>query len=264
MGCLSLFLHARQIDRRVFPSSVNLKVELIAFTFVDAVQTRTLNRADMHKGIRLAIIAHEKAEPFGCVEEFNGASDTFTGQLTLGRAGLLHGDHLANDLQILRRDFPAAINKVEFQLLTFGQAFKARALNGADVNEHIFAAGFLLNKAKAFLAVKELNSAFAGADNLRGHTIATAATSAAAAATESTTVSAAAISAAIATAAVAAAVTTAAAITTAITATKAAAIVSITGRRKAIIAAAEGVKAVFAESVALVPAAPTSSIVTHI
>jgi hypothetical protein len=172
-------------------------------------------------------------------------------------------------LQVLRRNLAAAINEVEFKLLPFGQTFKARTLDGADVDEHVLAAAFLCDETKAFLAVEELDDAFAGANDLRGHTVETAASSAAtgttapavtAAATVAIT-TAAAIAAATTTGATAPAVT--AATTAAVTVTAAAIIAKIRRRRKSITAVAERIETVFTESVALVPSAATSSIVTH-
>ena len=46
----------------------------------------------------------------------------------------------------------------EVDLLAFGEAGKARALDGADVYEHIVAAVVRLDKPEAFLAVEPLHS----------------------------------------------------------------------------------------------------------
>jgi hypothetical protein len=127
------------------------------------------------------------------------------------------------------------------------------------VYEHVFAASFLLDKAKAFLAIEELHRSFAGADNLSGHAVETAA------ATATATRAAAAIAATVATTeSIAAAVTAATAIAVTSAETVATAIIiEITGGRESVHAAAKRIKTVLAESVALVPAAPTASIVTH-
>jgi hypothetical protein len=45
------------------------------------------------------------------------------------------------------------------KLLTFSQAGKSRAFDGADVNEHIVSAIVGLNKAKTLLAIEPLNCA---------------------------------------------------------------------------------------------------------
>jgi hypothetical protein len=124
------------------------------------------------------------------------------------------------------------------------------------VHEHIFAAGFLLDEAEAFLRVEEFHHAFAGADNLRGHAVEPAAASAAAGAARA------------AGATRAAAKAAAIAKTTAIAAAKAAAIISgaliaeAAGRCE-ISAAAERIEAVFAEAVTFVFAAAAPPIVTH-
>ncbi len=223
----------------------------------------------MHECIGLAIVAHEEAKAFHRVEELYRPGRLFAGQLALGRAACgRRCDHFADNLQVLRRNLPAAIDEVEFELLPFGKAFQTGTLNRADVNENVFAASFLLDEAEAFLAVEELDRAFARANDLCRHAVEPAATTAAAGTTPT-----------------ARAATKAATITTAITATEAVSTASMTiaaaitiaaakavtttiiaeipGRRKSVAATTKRIETVLAESVALVPAAPTSPIVTH-
>jgi hypothetical protein len=138
------------------------------------------------------------------------------------------------------------------------------------VHEHIFAAVFTLDEAKALLAVEELDDALALANDLSRHTAAsttatgpTAGAAEAAATTTGSTAAEAATAASPITAAEATAVTTAEATTTA---TEAA---TITAEAAAITAAkaitCERIETLFAKSVALVPAlAATPSIKTHI
>ena len=171
------------------------------------------------------------------------------GQLAPRRAAaLLNSDHFTDDLQVLCGDLSAAIDKVEFELLTFRQAFETSALDCADVHEHILAATFLLDEAEAFLAIEELYRTLAGTDDLCGHAAETAAASAAARATTTR----AALSPYLSFSGHA----TAKAIATTIVAI-------ITGRRKSFHPTTKRIETVLAESVALVPAAPTSPIVTH-
>jgi hypothetical protein len=262
----------REVDRRVLPSSINFDVELKPVTFLQIAHSRTLNRADVHECVGLPVIASDEAEAFHRVEELDRAGGLFAGQLTLRRfRALFDSDHIANHLKIGCRDFPAAINQVEFQLLTLGQPFQAGALDSADVDKHVLTAAFLLDEAEAFLAVEELHNALAGADDLRGHpaAITTAAAAAAraaeaaptAAAAAAVTTTAATAAEASAPAAIAAATTAAAAVTAAITAAEAA---PVTTKAATATTAAERIEALFAETVTLVAApAATSSIETH-
>jgi hypothetical protein len=211
----------------------------------------------------LAIIAHKETEALHRIEEFDGAGCFIACQLTLGWScvGFLNFNHVANNLKILCGNFPAAINQIELEFLTFSETFKPSTLNRADVDEYVLTTGFLLNKAEAFLAVKEFDCAFASADDLSGHTVETAAsasaTTAAARATAPTTEWAATETAAI-TIAAAKTVTTASA-AEAISAT----IISEVARGWKTISAAKWIEAILAETVALILAAPTSPIVTH-
>lgn len=221
----------------------------------------------MHESIGLAIITGDEAKALHAVKELDRAGCAFTGQLTLRRfRALFDSDHIAHDHQVTGRNLAAAIHQGEFQLLAFSKAFQPGALNRADVHKHIFAAFITLNEAKTLLAIEELYSSLALANDLGGHAAASAAaastaawaaeaatTAAAARATEATAIAAA--EAATITAAETAAVTAA----EAITATAAKTIATATA------ASHEGIKAAFvSETVALVTApAATSSIKTH-
>ena len=266
-------------------SSIDFEVEFKLVTFVQFTHARAFDRTDVNERIRLPVFARDKAEALHRVEELDRAHGFFACQLPLrrGRFGS-NRDHVADNLQIGRRNLSAAIDQVELQLLTLGQTFKASAFDCADVHEHIFPAVFTLNEAKAFLGVEEFYDTLASADDLGRHTAAaTCATAAAAwtakaatataraakAATAASTIAAAKATAACTIAAAkAAAITTAtatteAATTTAATAAEAATIIAST----AATAAAEttvGVEvAVFAETVALVASATPPSVKTH-
>jgi hypothetical protein len=119
------------------------------------------------------------------------------------------------------------------------------------MHEDIFAASFLLNEAKALLAIKELHSSLAGADNLGGHTAETA--TAASATTRATAAAAESITAARAAIIAKPAATTA----------KPILLTKIVAWWKRITAAAKWIEAIFTEPVALVPSAAAPSIVTH-
>jgi hypothetical protein len=128
------------------------------------------------------------------------------------------------------------------------------------VNEDVFSATFLLDEAEALLAVEELYRTLAGPDDLCGHAAETAAaaaaraTRAATAATRTTT------------AETVAAATAAEAITaTAKPVAAAETIIAEVARgRETVIPATKRIETIFAETVALVAAAPASPIVTHI
>jgi hypothetical protein len=136
------------------------------------------------------------------------------------------------------------------------------------MDEHVLPAGFLLDETEAFLAVEELDRALAGSDDLGGHateagaTAATAWAPASAAATIATAAEAIATAAEPVSAASATVPITAEIIPAAAEAITAAIISEVAWRRESV-TATERIESVFAESVALVPAAPTSSIVTH-
>jgi hypothetical protein len=139
------------------------------------------------------------------------------------------------------------------------------------VDEHVLAAVFALNEAKALLGVEELDGALALANDLRRHpaaaitTTAARAAEAAAAATRGAA-EAAAITAAAEAATITAAETTATAATAeAITAAaEAAAITAAATAAKAVATTSEGIETFFAEPVALVSApAATPSVKTH-
>ena len=241
-------------------SSIDFEIELQPVAFVQLAQARTFDRADVHKGIGLAVITGDEAKALHRVEELDGAGGLFAGQLALRRGGLCRGrDHIADNLQIGRGNLAAAINQVEFQRLTFGQTFKAGTLDRADVDEHVFAAIFALNEAEALLGIEEFDDALTLANDLSRHAASTAAAGATRAA-EAATITAAKTA---TTAATAKAITaTAKAITAtakAITATA-----ETISTAEPVSTAAKRIETLFAKSVALVSApAATPSIKTH-
>lgn len=233
----------------MFASSVDFDIELQLIAFVQFAHARAFHCTDVHERVRLAVITGDEAKALHGVEELHGAAGAFAGQLTLRSCrARFYRNNIANNLQVGSRNLSAAINQVEFELLSFSKAFKASAFNCADVNEHIFAAVFTLNEAEALLAVEKLYNAFAGADNLSRHSAATAATAAAATGTTEATATRAAITAAETTA-----ITEATPATAEIIATETAA------------ATAVGIETFFAETVPLIAsAAPPPSVKTHI
>lgn len=255
-------LNGHEVDRRVLASSVHFEIEFEPLAFVDALQAGPLYRADMDKRVGLSVITHQEAKAFHRIEELDCARGFFACEFTLRRRGaLFHSDDITDHLNVLGRNLAAAVDQVEFQLLTFRETFKSSTLDRADVNEHIFTAGFLLDKAKTLLAIEEFHGAFASANDLRRHTVETA--------TAATTAAARAITMAASWAATKAVAATAAeTVSTASAAVAiAAAIISTTEivarGRKSTFTAAEWIEAVLAESVALVTSTATSSIVPH-
>lgn len=260
-------LYGSQVDRRVLPAPVDLEIEFVTIALVDSRQARALDRADMDEGIGLAVIANDEAESLHRIEELDRSGRLLSGQLALrgtaaiapiAATAIVHGNDIADDLEILRRNLATAIDKVEFEFLTFGKTLQPGAFNGADMDEDIFTATVLLDEAEAFLRIEELDGSLAGADNLCGHAVESASTtrSAAAAAAESTTtISAAAESVTTSAESIAAA----AAAESVIAATR-----IVAAAETVVSAPAEGIETFFAESVTLVPAAaPAPFVVTH-
>lgn len=253
-------MNGHKIDRRVFASSINLEVELEPFAFVNALQARTFNRTDVHESIGLTIVARQEAEALHRVEELDRSGRFFAGQFTLRRtATRLHFDYVTDNLEILSRHLAATVDEVELKLLPFGETFEAGTLHGTDVNKDIFATSFLLDKAEAFLAVEKLDRSFAGTNDLSGHAVETAATTAAAARAAGATTAGAAAAEPVTTATEA--ITAAGA--TVIIETTASATAEIVARGHAVHPAAKWIETLFAKSVALVPAAAAPSVVTH-
>ncbi len=263
-------LSGRQVDRRVLAPPIDLEIELELVALVQFTHARAFNRADVHEGIRLAIITRDEAKALHGVEELHGAGGLFASQLALRRSRLgSDSNHVTNDLQIGRRDLAAAINEVEFQLLAFRKPFKARTLNRADVDEHVLTTVFALDESETLLGIEELHDALAGADNLCRHA---AACAAAGAAEATTTTAAAARTAAEATAvATAEAATITASETAAITAAETTATATATETTAIKTAAAETTAAavrveaaLVTEPIALVASAtPPPSVKTH-
>src|SRR5690606_35382707 len=138
--------------------------------FVDPRQARALDRADVDERVVLSIVARDEAEAFHRVEELDRSGGLFAGQLALRtRALLLDRNHVADDLEIRRGDLAAPVDQVEGEFLPFGQAFEARPLDLADVDEHVLAAFVALDEAEALLRIEELDLALSGADDLRRH-----------------------------------------------------------------------------------------------
>ena len=221
----------------------------------------------MHECVGLAVVAGDEAEALHGIEELDRAGGALAGERTLRGHGLAlgHGDDIADDNEVARRNLAAAINQREFQTLTFGQTLKARALDRADVHEHILAAIFALNEAEALLGVEEFDDALALANDLSRHAAsaaaarATRATKAATAATGCTTAKAAAIA-----TAKAATITTAKTAATAATAKAITATAETISTAEPVSTAAKRIETLFAKSVALVSApAATPSIKTH-
>jgi len=270
-------LSRRQIDGRILAPTIDFEVELKLVTFVELTHARTLDSADVHERIRLAVITRDEAEALHRVKELDRTRSLLARQLALWRGGLGRNcNHITDNLQIGRRNLAAAIHQVELKLLPLGQTFKARTLNSADVDKNVFTAIFTLDEAEALLRVEELDDTFACADDLGRHSAATAAartawaTKAATAATRRAATAAA--ETATVTAAEAATVTTAAETTaitaaeatTAATAAKTTAIKSA-AETTAAATAAVGIESAFVtETIALVASAtPPPSVKTH-
>src|SRR5690606_14413857 len=244
-------LNGHKVDRRELSSSVDLEIELEAVAFVDPGQARTLDRADMDERVFLAVVARDEAEALHRVEELDRARGLVTGQLALrpGRP-LLHRNDVSDDLQVGGGNLASAIDQVELQLLPLGEAFKARALDLADMDEHVLTALVALDEAETLLRREELHLAPAGADDLRGHPAAARRTAAIAAEASGTR------------AAEAAAAAARSAVRTAEAIAAAPPVITSEARRATV---REGIETLLSETVPLVaPPAATTSIVTHL
>jgi len=262
-------LPRHQVDSRILASSINFEVEFKLVALVQLAHPGPFHGTDVHERVGLPVITGDKAKALHGVEELDRAGGLFASQLTLrarrrGSSRLRGCDHVANNLQIGGRNLSATIDQVEFELLTFSQAFETGAFDRADVHEHIFAAVFTLDEAKALLRVEELHDALAGADHLGRHAATAACTAAWAAEAAATAAARAAEAAAAATIAAAEAATITAAKAAAITAAETTTIAAT--KATATTTAAEtavGIEIVFAETVALVASATPPSIKTH-
>ena len=179
-----------KVHRRIFAAPVDLDVELEPVAFVDRRQAGALNRRDMDERIRLAVIAADEAETLHRIEEFDGALGLFAGQLALrpaaeaaalasaafARRRRAYDFHrLALDLEVGRRDAPAAIDQRELQRLAIGQVGQAGLLDRRNVDEHVLAAIIADDEAEALLRIEEFDDALAFANDLGRHSAASAA-----------------------------------------------------------------------------------------
>jgi len=178
-------------------------------------------------------------------------------------AAALDRHRLAFDSKVGRRDAAAAIDERELERLPVCEISQAGLLDRGNVDEHVLAAIIADDEAKALLGIEKLDDALAFANDLRRHSATTAATkaaaSAAAAAAETTAAAATTEATAVTKATAAAAEATA----VAITASAAAAAKATT-----FLVAEFSADILFAETVALVAAAPAAvplapSIETH-
>ena len=178
-----------QIDGRVLAAAIDLEVELQTVALVEPCHAGTLDRADVHERIGLAIVAGDEAEALHRVEELDRSGRTLAGQFaarslaartaiaTIAAARTFgHGDQFTIDLEVAGRNLAAAIDQREFQALALGEVGKTGTLDCADVNEDVFTAAFLLDEAEALLAVEELDCTLARANDLGGHAVEAAAT----------------------------------------------------------------------------------------
>lgn len=172
-----------QIHSGRFAATIDLDLEFELIAFGQSMQTRTLDGADMHERIRLAVIAHDEAKALGSVEELDRAGGLLARRLTRSSRRTLAtfgDDHLAHDAQFGRGNLAIALDQLEFQLLAFSQRFETGRLHGADVDECVIATFFKLDEAEALVRIEELYGATSLADNLAWAATRTAAAKAAA------------------------------------------------------------------------------------
>src|SRR5690606_27307197 len=138
----------------------------------------------MYEGIGRTVVTRDEAEALHGVEELDRAHGLFAGQLARGRSRFFrHGQLLANDLQIRRRNLAAPVDQVEGEFLPFGQPVQPGTFHLADMDKHVFPAIIPLDEAEALAGIEEFYLALASADDLHGHAAPRAAASATAAKT---------------------------------------------------------------------------------
>ena len=215
----------------------------------------------MNESIGLPIVTSDEAETLHRVEELHRAGGLLAGKLTLRRNfTLLDGNDVTDDHEVAGRNLTAAIDELEFQLLSLGQAFKTRAFDRADVYEHIVAAFIPLDEAEALCRVEKFYDAAALSNDLGRH--ATAARSA----TAATTAEAATTAAATEAAALATATTVVAAAAEAITASaETVATTEAITASKSILSGEERIEIVLSKPIPLVASpSATTSVKTHL
>lgn len=159
----------RQVHRGILTAAINLDVEFDSVAFIKTRKPGPLHRAYMDERIWLPIVARNETEALHRIEELDGSNCLLASKLTLRGFPLLHRDDIPDDLQVASRNFSAAINQREFQLLSLGKPFKAGALNRADVDKDIVPAFFALNEPEPLVLVEELYGTAALTDDLRRH-----------------------------------------------------------------------------------------------
>ena len=130
----------REVDRRVFASSIHLYIEFKPVALIKPLHARPLYRADMHECIGLAVIAVEKKEApqrqltgeratgtvkffngmkgFGFITRDDGQPDAFVHISAVersGMSGLNEGDRLEFDIEVDRRGKYSAVNLTPHQ-----------------------------------------------------------------------------------------------------------------------------------------------------
>jgi hypothetical protein len=195
-------LGRNQVNGCEFAALIDFDIEFKPVAFIEAAQPSALDRGDVNEGVGLAIVALDKAETLHRIEELDGASRLFTGQLALRATSaatiaakaapvrtrfartIFDRHRLAFDLEFGRGYLAATIDQREAERLALGQARQASLFNCGNVHEHIFAAIIAHDEAEALLTVEKFDDAGAFAHDLgrhRGTGCPTAAKSAAAA-----------------------------------------------------------------------------------
>src|SRR5689334_8066770 len=97
---------------------VYLKLELESVAFVERRHAGALDRRDVHKRVRLAVVALDETEALHGVEELDRAAGLLASQRALRRGRCpLDRHRLTIDAQVGRGDFAAAIDKRELERL---------------------------------------------------------------------------------------------------------------------------------------------------
>src|ERR1044071_6327741 len=85
-GFSGWLLDRDQVDRGGLAAPVDLELEFDPVALVQRDHAGALDRGDVDERVRLAVVAGDKAEALGCVEELDRARGLLAGQLALGPA----------------------------------------------------------------------------------------------------------------------------------------------------------------------------------
>jgi hypothetical protein len=198
------------IGGRIFAATIDFDVECQTVILSHLANTRPLKRGNVHEHIFAAIVTLDETKSLHVIEELHGAIGAFASRfahrptlepgvaittaaleattvaaaITIEaaafgtRSALWNRKRIAIDHEVGSRNLAAAINKREFERLSFGQTGQTGLLDGADVHEYVIGAIIDLNETETLLIIEEFDNTLAFANHLGGHCRATGSTAA--------------------------------------------------------------------------------------